>query len=371
MLEQTKIGLATALPYMILAALSFLVHPALCFGICVMVVLVSVIWPIAMGEFIWRYWKRGKCLTPGQHVAEFVDVDKDKIATFYYPGLGGSWMQALRYTGKEGLSAAIRFTGHPYGARPKAYIPNAPFLLYNICPVNPPEVMTGFLDASLYFYTRLATSAGRMMQDIKMGEEYALAWPLINFAQHYDIDRFLSTIRAVIDRPEMSQRRFVLAGSSRGASTVLGAVTKMTPEERARIAFVLLEGAFDSVENVSRARYGGGLIGAILPSVLSCLTRYDPAFPSPLELAKKFPDNVPILFVTSETDWHVPMANTLAVRDAVLAARAGDTTHVHTLVLKKSHHSYYVNDNLEDQTSYRAAMENMYRLYTPQRGVAD
>lgn len=72
---------------------------------------------------------------------------------------------------------------------------------------------------------------------------------------------------------------------------------------------------------------------------------------------------MPVLFVTSRADWHVPAANTLALRDAVVRARGGDTNRIHTLVLDRSHHSFYVNDDLADQRRYRETMAEMYKLY--------
>jgi len=355
------IGL-TALPYILLGLVVWILPLWLSVGLIVFTLTLGLIWPLPMGEWVFRYWKRGQCRTPDTHRAALLPQEKiDTIATFYYPGLGGSWMQALRYAGKEGLPTSVQLWVGDQCMTPNASIANAPLLLHNLCPIDPPEVRTDIIGMLLYLYTSFATSADRVTQRVRMGDDYALAWPLVSFAQQGDIDQFLSTIRAVSDAPNMKQRRFVLAGSSRGASTVLGAVVNMTREERARIAFVLLEGAFDTVPHVAGSRYG--VLGRVVPRLLSWLTRYDPAYPSPLALAARFPTDVPVLIVTSEADWHVPMANTLRVRDAIVKAREGDAERVHLLVLKHSHHSYYVNDHLDDQTAYRAVMETMHRLY--------
>ncbi len=294
----------------------------------------------------------GRVETPAAYQVPFPGVQGERLTTFYYPGLGASWMQALRYAGKDACL--------PQGV--KARIRNAPLLLYNIVPVDPPEVVTDPLGMLPWFYTALATNTGRAWQRIRNGEVYTLAWPRINFAGRRDIDHCLAAVRTPSSQREAP--RLVLAGSSRGASTVLGAVVHMTEEERKRIAFVLLEGAFDTVPAVAAARYGTWA-GRWLPPLLSWVTTYDPAFPSPLALAARFPADVPVLFVTSRVDTGVPMASTLALRDAVLTGREGALREqVHTLVLERSHHSFYVNDDLDDQRRYREAMADMYRLYT-------
>ena len=100
-----------------------------------------------------------------------------------------------------------------------------------------------------------------------------------------------------------------------------------------------------------------------MTALLPWVTAYDPAHATPLDMAKAFPARVPVAFVTSKADTVVPMAHTLALRDAVVAARGGDATHVHTLVLEQSGHSTYVNEDAEDQARYRAFMDGLYTQY--------
>lgn len=308
--------------------------------------------------------RRGQCHTPAEHQEPFKHVNAEKIVTFYAPGLGASWMQALRYAGREGLPPSMSLAIDDTIITPPAHIPNAPHLLFNLCPIDPPEVCLSTPDILMYYYTTVATDIGRQWQRIIMGDAYALAWPWVNFAQAHDIQHFLAPIRAVWNDPIIKERRIVLAGSSRGAATVLGAVVHMTPEEHKRIAFVLLEGIFDSVPNICTARYGRHL-GRFIPWALSWLTRYDPQYLSPLELAQQFPVNIPVVFVTSLVDCHVPTEHSLAVRNVVSESRKDvpDAANVYTLLLKSSHHSFYVNDHLEDQAAYRKLMGDVHRLY--------
>lgn len=355
-MESYRLVLVGALPYIALLALQpwpRLYWTAL--SLFALALLVSAAWPLSMGLWVAEYWQHGRCQTPPEHTADYPGINHGNLVTLYYPGLGASWMQARRYDGHGHLDDKDGTEAH---------IANAPRLLYNIHPINPPEAMfsenASIGAMALFAYTLPATFAGRLMQRIQHGKDYLLAWPLTSFAQQPDLDCFLRPLRRALD--DRSARRLVVAGSSRGASTVLGAVTQLTPDERKRIAFVLAEGAFDSVPSVAAARYWPWLANLGV-AILPWLTRYDPMQPSPLALAAQFPADVSVLFVTSKVDTHVPMANTLAVRDAVLKARDGDATHVHTLVLEHSHHSYYVNDHIADQTAYRAAMARMYQLY--------
>ncbi len=296
----------------------------------------------------------GTCPTPDAHQVPFQGVAAYKLVTFFYPGLGGSWMQSLSYVGKKGLQSLL------VGDKMLAHIPNAPHLLERVYPLNPPEVLTSFLPSLFWFYTTTLTNMSRTWHNVLRGEDYVLDLSRVSFAQRDDIVHCVNTIRRDLVRYEDIQ--VVLAGTSRGAATVLGAVVHLTPEEQARIAFVLLEGVFDSVPSVCRARYGEWG-GRLVPWLLSWVTRYDPTFESPLDMARRFPANVPVAVVTSRVDTHVPMLNTLAVRDKICGARSTNKDQVHLLTLENSHHSFYATDNLQDQTSYRALMEEMHRLY--------
>ena len=212
---------------------------------------------------------------------------------------------------------------------------------------------------------REAGWVARLFQHIVDGDDCALAWPRISFAGWDDIRHFSDVLwwTDIQHGSDRQQQQLILAGSSRGASTVLGAVTHNMPIDQVqRIAFVLLEGPFDTVPAIAEARYGW-LLGRIISAALPWLTRYDPTFPSPLELAARFPPDVPVLLVASEADWHVPLAHSMRIYDALRQARGGNGSHLHLLVLKHSHHSFFVNDHLDDQAAYRLAMESMYQRY--------
>ena len=295
----------------------------------------------------------GQCPTPPEHQQPLSPDLASKVTTLFYPGLGGSWMQALRYVGPEGLNGSS--------------LPNAPLLMYGLRPINPPEVVVRadrWPPLSIpWVFTTIITRVGVALHGIKNPMVYFLNAPLVSFAQDGDQQRFLSALRDKANATRAKNARcLVLAGSSRGASTVLGAVTRMTPEELNRVGLVLLEGAFDTVPAVARARFGSWL-GPFITWVLTWTTAYDSRAPTPLDLAKSFPAKVPVAFITSEADTVVPMAHTLALRDAVVAARGGNAEHVHVLILKKSGHSFYANQDLEDQTAYRAFVDSLYRKY--------
>src|SRR5688500_3864399 len=185
-------------PYLILAAMAPY-FPRTILGLIMMVSLLLAVWPLPMGEFAWRWWQHGQGATPPAHQADFGGVDKDKVVTFYDPGLGGSWMQGLRYMAQEGLPPSCKVYVDGIAVTPDAHIANAPRLLYNVCPIDPPEVMTGGGPMSLlFYYTVLATSSARVLQRVVMGDDYYLAWPWVNFAQRHDIEAFLTPIRTAI-----------------------------------------------------------------------------------------------------------------------------------------------------------------------------
>lgn len=326
---------------------------------------------LVFGGFLLSGLGRQQCQTPIEHQVPLTDHLETKMVTYFYPGLGGSWMQALRYAGPGGFpSLGARIVVADFTTSFPPHVLNAPLLFYSLYLTNPPEVVPadsmGTLLARpmslLWCYTGVLTSIGSACHNISWPMDYVLEVPLTSFAQHDDIHQFLTAFRESRNNPAMVGRTVVLAGTSRGASTILGAVVHMTPEEQASIGLVLLEGAFDTVPNVAAFRFGT-FLGRLVPWLLSWTTRYDPSYPSPLELARRFPPNVPVAIVTSEADNVVPMKSTLALQQAVLAARNGNEEHVHTLILKTSQHSSYSTGNLPDQTSYRAFVDDLYRKY--------
>jgi hypothetical protein len=296
----------------------------------------------------WGVVQSSRTLTPPSHQTPLSSDLAQKVRTYFYPGLGGSWMQALRYVGPAGLNGS--------------FLPGAPLLLYAVQPINPPEVVlvsNAWPAWSVpWFFTAVITRIGVAMHGIRRPVTYFLNVPLTSFAQRPDQEQ----LRAALVSSPHNGTKTILAGSSRGASTVLCVVSQMSHEQLGEIALVILEGAFDTVPSTARARFGPYL-GPFITWVLGWATAYDPTAPTPLDLAKSFPANVPVAFITSKADTVVPVAHTLALRDAVVAARGGDATHVHTLILEKSGHSFYVNQDLGDQTSYRAFMDSLYRKY--------
>jgi hypothetical protein len=293
--------------------------------------------------------QQGRVSTPREHQTPLSPDIAQRVHTYFYPGLGGSWMQALRYVGPAGLNGS--------------YLPNAPLLMYSVESIDPPEVSfvsdSWLTSGVLWIFTVVITRIGVALHGIENPVTYFLNVPLTSFAQRNDQAQLRA---ALMSKPLELDRTTIIAGTSRGASTVLCTMSQMPREQQDRIGLVILEGAFDTVPNIARARFGPNF-GSFITWVLTWATFYDPAAPTPLDLAKSFPAKVPVAFITSKADAVVPMAHTLALRDAVVRARDGDTTHVHTLILEKSGHSFYSNQDLGDQTLYREFMDSLYRSY--------
>ncbi len=117
------------------------------------------------------------CLTPAAHMKPMPGMN-DQIVTFFYAGLGGSWQQALRYAGPEGLPCGVSLQlGDRVIPLPNATAWRAPHLLYGLCPINPPEVVELGWAASLlarpaalpWIWTALLTQVGQAMHGTRMG----------------------------------------------------------------------------------------------------------------------------------------------------------------------------------------------------------
>ena len=283
------------------------------------------------------------------------DLD-DKVVTIFYPGLGGSYQQALPYAGPKGFD--------------EMSIPHAPKLLYGLHSTNPPE-MTLWTQAP--FFARhwnlllwwptgiVAMGVLNFVYGVRNSVAYTIDPRKINFAQKHDIKTCYNFIQSTINKPEQSNKKNVLAGTSRGASTILTTLVTY-PMLADRVSFVLLDGVFDSVPSIAEARLGKRL-GALAAWLMQHFTSYDPTFDSPLVMAERFPTNVPVAFVMSKVDTIVPAANSMRVYDAVIKARGGDKSHVHLCQLETSWHSRGPIDNLADQHKYRGFSDMLHGKY--------
>ncbi len=155
---------------------------------------------------------------------------------------------------------------------------------------------------------------------------------------------------------ENREDALVLIGVSRGTSTTFCAFAEYKYPE---VKLVILEGAIDSIENILPQRVANTckincLSRSITKAVyagLSFFTKYDRNGPSPLNKVDQFPENVPVVFITSKMDTLVTCENTENIAHALANKGKND---VYLLKLERSSHPNYMFDDKEDRDNYEA-----------------
>ena len=88
--------------------------------------------------------------------------------------------------------------------------------------------------------------------------------------------------------------------------------------------------------------------------------RYRSDGPSPLQSVEDFPENIPVVFITSKIDKVVPCSNTENIARALAEKKKND---VYLLKLERSSHPNYMFDNLKDRDCYETFIHALYKKY--------
>ncbi|KTD75491.1 prolyl oligopeptidase family serine peptidase [Legionella waltersii] len=190
----------------------------------------------------------------------------------------------------------------------------------------------------------------------------------ISYGQESDIEshhrKYLSW------KNQMKNDGLVLYGVSRGTAATFCAFAKYKYPE---VKLVILEGAIDSMENVIKNManhyLGKGVMSDIAVSSMrrsaNFLTRYGlfgykDESDSPLSMLDNFPENVPVIFITSELDRTVDSKSTENIAKNLHQRGKND---VYLLKLKNSRHPFYPYDNKQDHDQYETFIHAIYKEY--------
>lgn len=164
---------------------------------------------------------------------------------------------------------------------------------------------------------------------------------------------------------EDKKQGLILWGVSRGTAATFCALTN--PEHKndyKNIRLVVLEGAVDSISNVIGKRFGRAAPAAT--HVLNFfhkhnIIKYDNENgPTPLNTVQNFPENIPVVFITSKKDTIVPPENTRHIALELAKQKKND---VFLLELENSSHPNYMFDNKEDHDRYEHFIHAVYEKY--------
>lgn len=181
-----------------------------------------------------------------------------------------------------------------------------------------------------------------------------------NFGQQADLD--VIKLAYETHKQAYPDDKMLVWGCSRGAAA---ACTFICTESDAadHIQLVVLEGCFDSSVSVIEKRFkrfGKGGIKRI-KKFFEKRTYWRQNGISPLAVLDKWPDNVPVLFVTSRKDTVVPME--CAINCAKKLKALKPNLDVYLLVLENSSHSGYAIDNYADRVLYENVVNAFYQKY--------
>lgn len=277
-----------------------------------------------------------------------LSINTEDIITIFAQGMMSPRSQAASYTSK-----GIDINGK------NVHIPNAPDIIYN--PFSYDELQDINYDWSInpvHIIFNLIHYAKSYYLNIHNESFYHSNLTELNIAGRDDVIQYQKAIRSCIDM--CPTKKIVLFGCSRGASTIISSVGLLHDinEIKKHIGIIILEGPFDSVENVleQRSYFSGAQLFA-----LENFSKYNKDFPSPLTVAKTdFPLDIPVAFITSKVDTTVPPQCTQNIINALCQR---EHKHLYHLVLERSPHGMMSLYDVEDRKSYQHFVNSLYNKY--------
>jgi len=215
-----------------------------------------------------------------------------------------------------------------------------------------PEIITDTNSLSYTIQTWMVSMVFGLLFRPYLVRPYAIDYSALNFAQHNDIAQH--RLRGVGD---------IAFGISRGAATTFSRwALDGTEGSGLRPKLLVLEGCPDSISNVLQHRFGD-FLASYIESVMEIITQYNKTIAlqlAPIALAKQFPLDLPVAFITSLRDTKVPMQGTL---DLAQALRERGHPHVYLLVLQDAGHNDYYTGSSRDHQAYKTFFQNLVKTF--------
>lgn len=306
---------------------------------------------------------------------EWVHPRERDVRTVYYQGVNASQSQVSKYTGARGFRAT---TGeHVVCRRGFDVIENA-FIGKELDEVQLKRVSAKKHAQVKEFFRHPIRVIEQCFNTIAENKAYGITIDETPEDLEYTVSAH--TIR--IGRMSMGQSRdiaehktrydlcleqypdsdIILFGVSRGAATTFNA-SACNKYDMSKVKLVVLEGCFDSVSSAahnSRLFLGWKKLEKKFIEKLSSLTQFKDEGISPIKLIVDFPEQVPVIFVTSKKDIIVPMASVL---NLVQGLQERGKNPVYLLVLEHSTHPKYMMDDKKDTANYRDCLHALYKHF--------
>jgi hypothetical protein len=180
----------------------------------------------------------------------------------------------------------------------------------------------------------------------------------VNFGQEADIAAVSQAYDVLVK--QYPDHKIILYGVSRGAAAImsfLGTAYNDKPHYLQRIAGVVCEGCYDSMENLL-ARFKYPSIARYVVKFLFPGYRFDGI--SPIKVAHAVPKHLPIIFITSKADNLVPDA---CVTNLVNALENSGHENIELVTLTHSPHPRYMLEHTDDRSLYQKRIHQFYKKH--------
>lgn len=244
------------------------------------------------------------------------------VQTIYFQGIFASHAQISKYTGTRGF---VALTGEkvvyhqapdivccPYSGKELDEVDLAPLgqekqdsrliaYLAKLCfPASTIQKLVSLSKNNRWGMTAQGSTIG------KTSTSFSIDWRKCDFGQEGDVAEHKKKYDQCVH--EYPDDDIILFGASRGAAATFNAAA-LNGYDMRKVKFIMLESCYDSLPSVLHEWYPrlrSGFLNSTLQRLLSVVTGYRVGGISPIALVDAFPEDVPVVFITSSIDTTVP-----------------------------------------------------------------
>lgn len=309
-----------------------------------------------------------------QRYSDWVHPSDRTVQTVYYQGVNACQTQVAKYCGKRGFIAT---TGEHVVCKRAFDVIEHPFIGKELDEVSLKRVLKSKKAKLKRFFKHpinvLQQSINNLCEnklyDISVisapqhhhitVQGHCISSSAMSLAQEYDILEHKKRYDLCV--AQYPNDDIILYGVSRGAATTFNACA-CNGYDFNRVRLVVLEGCFDSIDGLMHEYpflNRSEKLQLLAKKALMKWTQFEDQGLAPINLIDAFPEEVPVIFITSEQDRIVPKA---CVQRLVTCLKERGKNPVYMLVLKHSSHPRYMMDNKEDTENYRDCMHALYKM---------
>ncbi len=290
------------------------------------------------------------------------------VQAIFFQGMMESQRQCSKYCGQQGMVATTGETVICPTANPLIHSPyigkeldeimlhnNTSRTWYNPLRITDELQQWGFAYKGKKYNLQILGTAIGMPSVVS----HAVDVFKLNFGQNGDIQEHAQKVALCTE--QFPDHPKILWGVSRGAATSFNAHAL---HQYDNVKMIILEGCFDSVEHTIEKRAPTLLkyfrLHTLFHHFLALVTQYKCDGVSPLASVANFPENVPVVFITSHADCNVHPECTHSLMNEL---KKRGKNPIHYIALKHATHDVYAIGDGEDQKLYCTFLHTLYKRY--------